>query len=149
MLRRHAPPLSGKSLEHEGRDPFRQAAIKGKFANDLQTINDAQDVAPSFRRGCYRDPTSASKPEITSKSSSSMPLWRNWWKERWSCSSRSLMFLSARSIAARRLAFSLARDSAQARESEMKRYSRISARNVAVPLPITSGKFPVGQRSLA
>ena len=27
---------------------------------------------------CYRDTTSASNPEITSKSSSSMPLWRNW-----------------------------------------------------------------------
>src|SRR5271166_2334475 len=53
MLRRHAPPLSGKSLEHEGRDPFRQAAIKGKFANDLQTINDTQDVA------CRRRPRSA------------------------------------------------------------------------------------------
>ena len=37
------------------------------------------------------------------------------------------MFLSARSIAARRLAFSLAKDSAQARNSEMKRYSRTSA----------------------
>ena len=35
----------------------------------------------SLSTGCYRDPTSASKPEITSKSSSSMLLWRNWWKE--------------------------------------------------------------------
>ena len=30
--------------------------------------------------GCYRVTTSASKPEITSNSSSSMPLWRSWWK---------------------------------------------------------------------
>ena len=65
---------------------------------------------------------------------------------RWSCSSKSSIFLSARCIAARRLAFSLASDSAQARNSEMKRYSRMSARNVAVPPPMNSGKFPVGQR---
>ena len=31
-------------------------------------------------RSCYRDPLNASNPEITSKSSSSMLLWRNWWK---------------------------------------------------------------------
>jgi hypothetical protein len=60
-------------------------------------------------------------------------------------SSNSSMFLSARCIAARRLAFSLARDSAQARKSEMKRYSRMSARSVVVPPPMTSGKVPVGQ----
>ena len=59
------------------------------------------------------------------------------------------MFLSARCIAARRLAFSLARDSAQARKSETKRYSRMSARKVVVPPPMTSGKFPVGQGSSA
>ena len=54
-------------------------------------------------------------------------------------SSKSSMFLSARSIAARRLAFSLARDSAHARKSETNRYSRMSARRVAVPPPMTSG----------
>src|SRR5271169_6563239 len=42
----------------------------------------------------------------------------------------SSMFLSARCIAASRLAFSLERDSAHARKSEMKRYSRMSARKV-------------------
>ena len=42
-------------------------------------------MVTDYRRGCYRDPTSASKPEITSKSSSSMPLWRNRWKVPWSC----------------------------------------------------------------
>jgi hypothetical protein len=41
----HAPPLGGKSLEHKGRHPFRQAAIKGKLANDLQALDHAQDVS--------------------------------------------------------------------------------------------------------
>ncbi len=41
------------------------------------------------------------------------------------------MLLSARCIAASRLAFSLASDSAHARYNEMKRYSRINARNIA------------------
>src|ERR1039457_287718 len=46
---------------------------------------------------------------------------------------------------ARRLAFSLARDSALARKSDIKRYSRMSARGVAVPLPMTSGiRFAAG-----
>ena len=48
-------------------------------------------------------------------------------------SSKSPMFLSARCMAARRLEFSLARDSAQARKSDTKTYSRISARNVVLP----------------
>ena len=73
----------------------------------------------------------ASKPETTSNSSSSMLLWRKRWNSPFSASSSSPMFLSARSIAARRLAFSLARDSAHARKSETKRYSRTSARRVA------------------
>ena len=38
-------------------------------------------------------------------------------------------------------------DSAQARKSETKRYSRMSARRVAVVCPMTSGRFPVGQGS--
>ena len=63
------------------------------------------------------EPTRASKPEMTSKSSSSMPLWRKRWKEPLRLSSNSSMFLSARSMAAKRLAFSLARDSAHARKS--------------------------------
>ena len=40
------------------------------------------------------------------------------------------MFLSARSIAARRLAFSLASDSAHARKSEINKCSLIKARSV-------------------
>ena len=60
---------------------------------------------------------SASKPETTSNNSSSMPLWRKRWKVRLRSSSNSLMFFSERCIAAKRLAFSLARDSVQARNS--------------------------------
>ena len=59
------------------------------------------------------------------------------------------MFLSARCMAARRLAFSLAKDSAHARKSEMKRYSRMSARRVPVPTLMTSGKVFVGQGTFA
>lgn len=55
------------------------------------------------------------------------------------------MFLSARSIAAKRLAFSLARDSAHARNSETKRYSPMSARTVPMPLLMTSGRLRVGR----
>src|SRR4030043_1813253 len=83
---------------------------------------------------------SASNPEITSNSSSSMPLWRKRWNVPLRSSSDSSMFLSARCIAARRLAFSLARDSAHARKSETKRYSRMNARKGAGPPPMRSGK---------
>jgi hypothetical protein len=44
--------------------------------------------------------------------------------------SNSSMFFSARCMAARRLAFSLARDSAHIRKRETNRYSRISAPRV-------------------
>ncbi len=59
-------------------------------------------------------PVSASKPEITSNSSSSIDSCRTRRKVRFRSSKMSSMFFSARCIAARRLAFSLARDSAQA-----------------------------------
>ena len=85
-------------------------------------------------RCCF--PASASKPEMTSNSSSSIALWRKRWNLPLRDSSNSSIFLSARCIAARRLAFSLASDSAQARKSETKRYSRMSAlqgRGCSVP----------------
>ena len=82
-------------------------------------IRSARRLTP--RNGLGHRPTSASNPEMTSNSSSSMPLWRKRWKEPLRLSSKSSMFLSARSMAARRFAFSLARDSAHARKSEMKR----------------------------
>ena len=50
-------------------------------------------------------------------------------------------------ISLTRLAFSLASDSAQARNSETKTYSRISARKVALLPPTGSGKFRVGHAS--
>ena len=87
----------------------------------------------------------ASKPDTTSNSSSSMVLWRNRWYLLFRSASNSSMFLSARCMAAKRLAFSLASDSAQALNKETKRYSRMSARKVAVPPPTTCGKFFVGQ----
>ena len=65
----------------------------------------------------------------------------------WRSASNSSMFRSARSIGARRLAFSLASNSAQSRKSDTNRYSRIIARTVA-PLPprISGGDF-VGHRN--
>jgi hypothetical protein len=45
-----------------------------------------------LRRGCCRGATSASKREITSNSSSSMPLWRKRWNVPWGFSSNSSMF---------------------------------------------------------
>jgi hypothetical protein len=87
---------------------------------------------------------SASKPDTTSKSSSSIPLWRVRWKSSRRFSSSSSIFLFARSMAANRLAFSLARDSAHARKSEINRYSRTRARS-AVGIPdTTSGKVWAG-----
>src|SRR4030043_356328 len=74
---------------------------------------------------------SASKPEITSNSSSSMLPWRKRWNVPLRSSSDSSMFLSARCIAARRLAFSLARDSAHARNIDTKRYSSSGPGRVA------------------
>ena len=55
------------------------------------------------------------------------------------------MFFSARCIAASRLAFSLANDSAQALKSDTKRYSATRARSVCSREPMTSGRLPVGQ----
>jgi len=87
----------------------------------------------------------ASNPAITSNSSSSMPLWRTRWNLPLRSSSSSPIFLSARCMAARRLTFSLARDSAHALNNDTKRYSRTSARMVSTSLPSTSGRFVVGQ----
>ena len=57
-------------------------------------------------------------------------------------SSRSPIFVSARCIAAKRLAFSPGSDSAHARNSEMNGYSRTSVCNTADSPPMTCG----GQR---
>ena len=58
---------------------------------------------------------SASKPATMSSSSDVMVVWRSWWNSRWRLVSSSSMFFSAFCMAARRLAFSLASDSANAR----------------------------------
>ncbi len=89
------------------------------------------------------DPTRASKPEITSKSSSSIRSWRTRWNLLCRFANSSWIFLSARCIAERRLKFSLARDSAHARKSEMKRYSWMRARSVEEPSQRTSGRLLV------
>lgn len=85
------------------------------------------------------------EPRSTSDSSSSMRLWRMRWNASCSVTSILSMLRSARSIAARRLAFSLASDSALARKIDTNRYSRISARKVCVASPMVSGSMPVGQ----
>ena len=55
------------------------------------------------------------------------------------------MFLSARCIAARRLAFSLANDSAQALKMEINRCSLINDLKAEEVGPMTSGRFFDGQ----
>jgi hypothetical protein len=66
------------------------------------------------------------KPDITSSSSSSIDSWRMRCNLRFKPSSMPSIIFSARSIAARRLAFSLANDSAHAWNSRTNRCSRMN-----------------------
>ena len=134
-----------QALSRENAD----AVVRCVAQDGLRAVERIVEISVAGRAPKNDPALSASKPEMTSNSSSSMPSWRKRWNVLLSSSNSSSMFLSARCIAARRLAFSLARDSAHARKSETKRYSRMSARKVAVPPPMTSGKILVGQGSSA